>query len=117
MFLPHEGLHSHVAVAPESHHLREEGFLTEEDLCLILLKEGARLCPDNVGWVEQLLFYCLVLQMNCDVVMNEMFYLVRGDLTLANLDDATGVPNQPRIISKANQDSWRNYNWQGVNFS
>jgi hypothetical protein len=52
MLLPNEGLHSHVAVAPESHHLREKGFLAEKDLGLILLKEGARLCPDNVGWIE-----------------------------------------------------------------
>ena len=52
MLLPDEGLYSHVAVAPESHHLREKGFLAEKDLRLILLKKGARLCPDNVGWIE-----------------------------------------------------------------
>ena len=46
-----------------------------------------------------------------------MLYLVWSDLTLANLDNASRVPNKAWIISKANQNSWRDYYWQGVYFS
>jgi hypothetical protein len=58
-----------------------------------------------------------MLQMHCDVVMNEMFNLVWSDLTLTDIDNATRVPKQPRLISKTNQDGWRDNNWQGVHFS
>jgi len=116
VFLTDESLDSHVAVPPQGHHFREQGFLAEKNLRLVFLKVGSWLGPDNIGRVEKLLFYSLMLEMVRNVFLNKKFYLVRRDLTLFYFDDTVWIPHKSRVISKANQDSrWDEY-LQRMNF-
>jgi hypothetical protein len=103
VFLFHKCLHGHVTVAPEGHQLRQQGLLAEKDFSLILLYNRSRLQSDDIRRIEEPFLDSSMFKSVCNMLLNEMLYLVWCDLSLLNLNAVSRVPHQPDFVPKTYQ--------------